>query len=133
MRVFIDANTLISGIVFKGYEHEVMKLAAKKKAELITSEDVLQEVLGVLQRKFPSKAYLIEEFLKLSEIKIITKTNYRKLIEHQNIENKEDLHVLAAAIASNSEQLVTGDKQLLELKTYKGIKIVRSTQLLSQF
>ena len=133
MRIFIDANTLISGIVFKGYEHEVMKLAAKKKAELITSEDVLQEVLGVLQRKFPSKAYLIEEFLKLSEIKIITKTNYRKLIEHQNIENKEDLHVLAAAIASNSEQLVTGDKQLLELKTYKGIKIVRSTQLLSQF
>ncbi len=133
MRIFIDANTLISGIVFKGYEHEVMKLAAKKKAELITSEDVLQEVLGVLQRKFPSKAYLIEEFLKLSEIKIITKTNYRKLIEHQNIENKEDLHVLAAAIASNSEQIVTGDKQLLELKTYKGIKIVRSTQLLSQF
>ena len=35
MRVFVDANTLISAIVFRGQEHEVLKLAMQKKAELI--------------------------------------------------------------------------------------------------
>ena len=130
MRVFVDANTLISAIVFSGQEHEVLKLAMQKKAELITSESVIGEVLEVLQRKFPSKVGLVEEFLKLSEIQVILKNDYASAIESQVVRDLEDKHVLAAAINSNCNFIVTGDKDLKILKNYKGIEIVTSRKLL---
>mgnify|MGYP001580827400 FL=1 len=130
MRVFVDANTLISAIVFRGQEHEVLKLAMQKKVELITSESVIEEVLDVLQRKFPSKVGLVEEFLKLSEIQVILKNDYTSTIESQVVRDLEDRHVLAGAINSNCKFIVTGDKDLKVLKNYKGIEIVTSRKLL---
>ncbi len=130
MRVFVDANTLISAIVFSGQEHEVLKLAMQKKAELITSESVIEEALDVLQRKFPSKIGLFEEFLKLSEIQVILKKDYASIIESQVVRDLEDRRVLAAAINSNCKFIVTGDKDLKALKNYKGIEIVTSRKLL---
>lgn len=55
-RVFVDANTLVSGIVFSGSEHELLNGGAPGKLEFVTSEDVVSEVLQVIGRKFPSKA-----------------------------------------------------------------------------
>ena len=39
MRIFLDANILVSGIIFKGKEHDL--LIKPNKAIFITSEDVL--------------------------------------------------------------------------------------------
>jgi len=130
MRVFADANTLISAIVFRGQEHEVLKLAVKKKVALITSEDVIEEMLEVLQRKFPAKLGLAEEFLKLSEIQVIHKKDYSSTIETQTVRDLKDRHVLAAAINSACKFIVTGDKDLKTLKNYKGIEIITSRKLL---
>ncbi len=130
MRIFVDANTLISAIVFSGQEHEVLKLATKKSTKLITSEHVIEEVLDVLQRKFPTKLGLIEEFLKLSELEVILKRDYDSIIEDQVVRDFEDRHVLAAAINSNCKFIVTGDKDLKVLKNYKGIEIITSRKLL---
>ncbi|MFH1246909.1 MAG: putative toxin-antitoxin system toxin component, PIN family, partial [Candidatus Micrarchaeota archaeon] len=98
--------------------------------ELITSESVIEEILDVLQRKFPNKVGLIEEFLKLSEIQVILKNDYYSTIEKQIVRDLEDRHVLAAAINSNCKFIVTGDKDLKVLKNYKGIEIITSKKLL---
>ncbi len=102
----------------------------KKSAELVTSESVIEEVLDVLQRKFPSKVGLVEEFLKLSELQVILKTDYASIIESQVVRDLEDRHILAAAISSNCNFIVTGDKDLKVLKNYKGIEIITSRKLL---
>ena len=51
MRIFLDANILISGIIFKGKEHEL--LIKNKNIFFITSEDVLEETRAVIIEKFP--------------------------------------------------------------------------------
>lgn len=129
-KVFVDANTLISGIVFKGLEHEVLKLSLSGRVELVTSEDVVGEVTRVLERKFPSRKHLLIEFLKLAGVKVLSRHVYASLISLQSVRDEDDRHVLAAAIASKCEFIVTGDRDLLEL-THKTLKIVTSRSLLA--
>lgn len=38
--------------------------------------------------------------------------------------------ILECAVSSNSDYIVTGDKHLLDIKEYKGIKIVTAKQFL---
>ena len=64
-RIFLDANTLVSGIVFRGFEHELLKNGVPGDFELVTSEDVIEELVEVLERKFPKNAGLAREFLKI--------------------------------------------------------------------
>lgn len=130
-RVFLDANTLISGIVFSGPEHQLLKLGIRKQFELVTSEDVIEEIVEVINRKFPEKAFLVKEFLQLAEIKVIRRKDYGKLVERQKVRDAEDKHVLAAAFAAKSDVLVTGDKDLLVLKKHGQIAIRTTKELLA--
>jgi predicted nucleic acid-binding protein len=41
MRIFIDANVLISGIVFEGNEREFLKKSISKEIQLVSSEDAI--------------------------------------------------------------------------------------------
>ncbi len=129
-RVFLDANTLVSGIVFSGSEHTLLKLGTRKQFELITSEDVIEELVEVIDRKFPEKAFLVKEFIKLAEIRAIRRKDYEKLVEMQKVRDAEDKHVLAAALAAKCSLLVTGDKDLLTLKKLAGIRIITTKEAL---
>ncbi|MCX6664570.1 MAG: hypothetical protein NT038_00695 [Euryarchaeota archaeon] len=46
MRIFLDANILVSGIIFKGKEHEL--LTKNKNLLFLTSEDALDETKAVI-------------------------------------------------------------------------------------
>ena len=130
-RVFLDANTLISSIVFSGPEHDLLKLGIRKEFEFVTSEDVIGELIEVLNRKFPEKVFFVKEFLKLAEVKVIASKDYEKLIERQKVRDAEDKHVLAAAIAVKSDFLVTGDKDLFILKKRGRMAILTTKELLA--
>lgn len=126
----MDANTLVSGIVFSGPEHEFLKKGIRKELELVTSEDVIEEIVEVMNRKFPEKAFFLKEFLKLANIKIIKRNAYEKSIEKQRARDVEDRHVLAAALASGCDAVVTEDKDLLVLRKYKRLSIKTTKELL---
>ncbi len=129
-RVFVDANTLVSGIVFSGPEHELLKKGASGRFEFVTSEDVVSEVLQVIGRKFPSKAGLAQEFLSLCGIRVIRRSDYAGIIGRQSVRDRNDRHVLAAAIASRCQIIVSGDKDLLSLGKCRNIRIEPTSKLL---
>ena len=130
MRVFVDANTLVSGLVFSGPEHVFLKTARLRKFQLVTSEDVVDEVLAVLNRKFADKTPLAVEFFKLAGLEVILRADYAKLVDPQKVRDEKDRHVLAAAIASGCKVILTGDKDLLSIKTLRGISIKTTKELL---
>ena len=131
IKVMVDANTLISGIVFKGNEHKLLVHGKAKGVELITPEDAVDEVKKVLGVKFPEYVKLIDIFIDAAEIKIIQRKVYQKDIDRYNIvRDKKDRYLLAAA-HGRCRILVSGDKDLLTLKEYKGIKIVKTREILN--
>jgi len=52
MRIFLDSNVIISAMIFKGNELELITYAKRNNIDLVMSEDVEEEVLGVVLRKF---------------------------------------------------------------------------------
>ena len=52
MRVVLDTNVIVSGLNFPGNERLVLELALRGRFELCLSPFILEEVDGVLTRKF---------------------------------------------------------------------------------
>ena len=112
MRVFLDTNVLVSGFTARGLCADVIRLVLAEH-EFITGEVVLMEVQRVLQGKLALPGELVDEilaFLHSHHVQAKPSTMPSVILR-----DKDDLSVLASALAANAEVLVTGDRDLLEV------------------
>jgi len=69
---------------------------------------------------------VIEEFAEAAEIVVAAE------IAPVVIRDPDDDAVVACAVASQSDVIVSGDKDLLDLGSYKGIRILKAIELLTE-
>ncbi len=130
IRVTVDTNILVSAAINEGNPYKILKLAKEGKITLVISLDILKEFKGVISRpRFGFSETQINNVLKqiiaISEIIIsTTKINFVKA-------DPADDKILEAAFSGKSDFLVSGDKHLLDVGEYRGIKIVKVTQFLN--
>ncbi|HEX8695566.1 MAG TPA: putative toxin-antitoxin system toxin component, PIN family [Longimicrobium sp.] len=115
MRVFLDTNVILSGFATRGLCFDVLELVlAHLDFEFVTGEVILDEVARVAARKFKSSPHRVQRLLEiLSEYHVEPLPVSLPLVD---IRDKSDLPVLASALAAGADVLVTGDKDLLELR-----------------
>lgn len=120
-RVVIDTNIYIS-FLKRGYYRKILDLWLKERFELLTSNEILDEVFEVLSR--PKFNFSPEEIIELGELL------YERAIM---VEPKEELNVcpdpddnkfLECAIEGKAHYLVTGDPHLKDMEKYEEIEIV---------
>lgn len=89
--------------------------------ELIISHDIIDEVLTVLSNKFNrNREALSRTAVNLAEIGIIVKPG-----KHISIfQDEPDNRILECAAAGKADAIVTGDREMLKLGKYGGIKII---------
>lgn len=129
LETLLDTNILISALVYGGKPEQIVKLILEKKVKGITSLTLLVELLDTLTQKFhfePQKIQQIERLMKKSFHFV-----YPKRALHI-VKDEDDNHVLEAAVEGNCKYIVTGDKQLLELRLFRGIKIITADQFLGE-
>jgi putative PIN family toxin of toxin-antitoxin system len=130
MRIFLDANILVSGIVFHGNEHTLLT-KRNRNITFITSEDVVEETKKVLMQKFPEDAKLIDIFLQLLNLTIIKRELYiHKIQDCTTVRDKKDKHILVVSVAGKADYIVSGDVDLLSLKIHKNIPIIKAKEAL---
>ncbi|MBI4096315.1 MAG: putative toxin-antitoxin system toxin component, PIN family [Candidatus Levybacteria bacterium] len=128
IKVILDTNILISAIGFGGKPRKVLHLILDDKIEAVTSPILMAELEDVVYKKFPKLAYnfsLIDPQIQ-DKFKIV-KPKKSLLVARDNDDNR----VLEAAFAGKCDYIITGDKDLLDLKNYKNIKIVTPDIFLS--
>ncbi|MEA3369377.1 MAG: putative toxin-antitoxin system toxin component, PIN family [Candidatus Ratteibacteria bacterium] len=121
MKLFFDANVLIAAFASRGYTYDVIK-DAMFRYEVYCTEYVLQEVHHNLSAKFSLSKQAIEAImytLKSHFIRGKAADTVDKVCRDDN-----DNQILADALVNEIEIIITGDKDLLEIKNYKGIKII---------
>ena len=128
MIVVLDTNILISAIFWRGTPYKVVLNALKKKYSLYLSPKILNE----LEEKLRVKFKFPEDKIK-NHIEILIE--YGEIIEptvNINIvkEDPDDNKVLECAVSCNADYIVSGDRHLLNLKGYKGIKILSAKKFL---
>jgi putative PIN family toxin of toxin-antitoxin system len=120
LRVFLDTNIIVSAFTTRGLCADLFReiLAAHT---LVTSDYILSETQVVLTRRFKVPEDTVIEIIALlrkQEITIPPATSPQIAIR-----DLDDLPVLAAAIESKADYLVSGDKDITSLFPLKEIKI----------
>ena len=132
MRVVLDTNVLVSALIFPGGKPEtVYRRALDGSIVLITTAALLAELGRVLQTKFDWAETRVEEAVaQLVRVGEVAKPA-RRLAVIAN--DPADNAVLEAAIAGGATVIVSGDRHLLDLGAYEGVRILDAARFLSQF
>ncbi len=121
MRVVFGTNILVAAIVFPGGAGEKALLRViEGQDQLSLSQEILDELLGVLARKFGrDREQLARVAVFLSEVAEFVKPRGRVNV----LADAPDNRVLECALASHADCIVTGDKAMLALGEFGGIRI----------
>ena len=126
--VVLDTNVIISSIFWIGNSHKIVNLAIEQKITNFTSPEMLNELAKVLREKFKVPEDKIEEQVALvAKYSQITEPKIKvKAIK----EDPSDDKILECALSCNADYIVSGNWHLLELETYKGVKIIKPKEFL---
>lgn len=127
MRIVVDTNTVLSGLLWQGPPRRLLDLARLGTFTLCTSPTLLAEFAEVVARdKFVhrvsaaglSPLEFVQDYERLADI-----------VDPQPLaapacRDPDDDHVLACALTAQANLIVSRDKDLLVLHPYHGIEIV---------
>ena len=121
MRVFLDTNVLVSAVATRGLCADVVREVLAGH-ELVLSRQVLTEVRNTLRRKLGVDADTAAEYVKLLEQDaVVARPGSNPAVK---LRDKDDLPILAAAIAGKADVLVTGDRELVELGKVGKVRVL---------
>jgi putative PIN family toxin of toxin-antitoxin system len=125
MKAVLDTNVLISSVIATGVPHEVVVKGLEGEYQIIVSVATLTEFRETLL-KYPERFGMDEDEVQ-QEVETI-----RYFAEFVNPDEQitaveadpDDDKFLEAAVAGDVDYLVSGDRHLLGLGTFRGIEIV---------
>lgn len=128
MKVVFDTNVFVSALVFPGGRGELALLrVVEGRDRLFLSRAILHELLGVLARKFArDREELARVAVFVSEIVEFVEPT-RRIAQ---LDDEPDNRILECAVAAAADVIVSGDKRLLRLGTYEGVRITTLAEYL---
>ncbi len=133
MRIVLDTNILVSALIVDGKQRALLNAIITKNHKLIVSRKIIEEFVKITAepriRKYVSRQE-VERFLH--DLSLVS-----KLIPVRSkvsaVRDQKDNPILAAAHDGNARYLVTGDDDLLTLKKFKRVKILKAGEMLTIF
>ena len=127
-KAVVDTNVLISGLFWEGTPKKVIdKFRYDPDHKMIFSPELIHELRSKLLVKFKMKPEIVTGIV--SRI-----TQYSELVNPKFLteicRDKNDNMVLDTALAGNADYIISGDRDLLTLKEFNGIKIVTPGQFI---
>ena len=114
MRIVIDTNLLISGVISAGLPRQLVDAAKAGEFELCTQAGLTPQAI-------------VEDMRALAVV--VTPTSVARVVPT----DPDDDHVLAAALTGGADLIASGDKRdLLPLGSYQGIPIITAKQALER-
>lgn len=127
IRVLPDTNIIISSVFWRGHPYEVIKKGILGEYQFVTSAEILDEVVDKLRNKFKFPEESIQELVDIL-------MNYCYIIDVTSkfdvVRDKKDNKIVECAFDGEVDYIVTGDPDLLDLKEFRGIKIVKAKEFL---
>ena len=131
LRAAFDTNVLVSSLIGTGKPRELWNAVLEARIRLVTSMELLSEFSEVIARpKF--RRYMKRAHSRKFERTLKRKATICRIKTHlpQMTEDPDDNLVLEAAHAGRVDYIVSGDRDLLKLEEFKGIKIVTVNRML---
>lgn len=129
MRVVFDSNIYISALVIPGGQAgRALSRILDGPDTLLLSKPILDEVLATLARKFGRDAEALSQTaVILTEMAEVVKPEHTVTVFKDDPDNR----VLECAEAGQADSIVTGDKAMLGLKQYRGVRLISLREYLT--
>jgi putative PIN family toxin of toxin-antitoxin system len=132
VKVVLDTNVYISGIFFTGPPYQILEAWRDARIQIVVSPDILEEYQRVgetLASQFP---YIdlqpLFELLTLNA-DIVPSGNLAETV----CTDPDDDKFLACALASGAACIISGDKHLLRVSGYKGLKVLSPRRFVDDY
>jgi len=132
-KAVLDTNVWVSALLWGGKPAEVIKAAEEGKIDIFASEETVGEINQVLA--YPKIAKILqadgllhEELIEavLKVVKFVEVTKKVKVV----LEHSADDKFIDCALAAKADYLVSGDRHLLKIGSYKKTRIVTVAEFL---
>ena len=131
-KAVMDTNVFISGVFFSGLPYRILQAWQSGEFELVISHEILDEYRRVGE-------ILVEEHPGINFNPIL---NF--VIEHAKVykpvklkepvcEDPDDDKFFACALSSGSRVIISGDKHLLKVSGYQGIKVLKPREFVDRY
>lgn len=121
MKVVLDSNVLLAAFATHGLCEAILAVCLDQH-EIVLSESILSEVAELLEKKFKLPKRQVQE-------NIVFLREHSQIVEPMRVStdvcrDPDDLMVLGTATAANADCIVTGDNDLLSLRSFGTIPII---------
>ncbi len=128
VRVVIDTNVWLSGLVFGGQPGRVLQLLVEDRLAVVISEELLSELRRKVTKRFPlyvPQLNLLEASLR-QDAEMVRLGNHNITISCDPDDNK----FIETALAGKCQYIISGDKDLLDIGVYRDIQIIKPAAFL---
>jgi putative PIN family toxin of toxin-antitoxin system len=128
IKAVLDTNVFVSALFWKGAPHAVVRQSISGAFVTVISPAIIAELQETLAVKFGLPPEDIREYLRIIAIHaafVEPKAEPRVVAS-----DRSDDKIIACALAGDAHCIVTGDKHLLSLKEFSGIRIVTPSTFL---
>lgn len=131
MRVVLDTNVFISSFLGTEPPRKIIDFWKEGKITICLSKKIVDEYVEVLERLGLSGEKEVEEFLQLFARNFhslfTAKTPNLEIVKNDPDDNK----FFECAVALKAQFIIAGDKAVLKIKNYMGIKILSPKQFIT--
>ena len=134
MKVVLDTNVLVSGLLFGGVPGHILTAWSTGAIRLVISPPILDEYRRVgleLSKGREPLAGALEALLAMITV-------HAQLVDAPPLgervsEDPDDEMFLAAALAANARLIVSGDKHLLRVSGWRGIEVLKARAFVDRY
>ena len=132
IRVVLDTNVTVSGLLFGGTPGRLMDLWKVGSIRPVMSGEILDELLRVLA--YPKFELSEQEISYLLDVELLP---YAETIDVRPgptliAKDPSDDMFLRCALAAGARYILSGDRHLLDLQSYRRIRILSPAEFLSR-
>ena len=132
IRVVLDTNVLISALLFKGELTRMVGLWQRGKMIPIISKETFDELRTVLEYpKFSLSRAEIKSLIEQEILPFFEVVNVSKHVKGACRDPGDDKFI-SCAISANADYIVTGDKDLSDLKKYQSVRIIHASDFIKR-
>jgi putative PIN family toxin of toxin-antitoxin system len=132
VKIVLDTNVFVSGVFFSGPPYQILRAWKNQELQIVVSQEILDEYYRVGEE-------LSAQFSETDLNPVLEFVATRaELIEAAKLDevvcdDPDDDKFFECAIAGGANLIVSGDKHLLKISDYKGIKVVRPRQFVDEY
>jgi len=129
-RVVLDTNVLVSALLFRGELSKIVGLWQKGKIIPVISKETFHELRTPLG--YPKFSLTQEEIDSIIENEILPYFEIVEVVKEVKgvCRDPEDDKFISCALSASADCIVSGDKDLFDLKQHKSAKIIKASDFL---